>query len=37
MPLLLIVLIIGVFAYAWFAGRHSTLTRSCLWRLSRCP
>ncbi len=32
MPLLLLVLLIGVFAYAWFARRGSTLTRACLWR-----
>ncbi|TXI04860.1 MAG: hypothetical protein E6Q73_02640 [Pseudorhodobacter sp.] len=32
MPVLLVILVIGVFAYAWFARRGSTLTRNCLWR-----
>jgi hypothetical protein len=32
MPLLLLTLLIGVFAYAWFVRRGATLTRACLWR-----
>lgn len=35
MPLLLVILVIGVFAYAWFARRNSTLTRACRWRQER--
>lgn len=35
MPLLLLALGIGVFAYLWFARRGSTLTRLCRWRLDR--
>lgn len=35
MPLLLLVLVIGVLAYAWLSRRNSTLTRACLWRQER--
>ncbi|MFC3180856.1 hypothetical protein [Cypionkella sinensis] len=35
MPLLLLVLVVSVFVYAWFARRNSTLTRDCRWRLDR--
>lgn len=35
MVLLLPLLVVGVFAYAWFARRGSTLTRDCLWRQDR--
>lgn len=35
MPILLLLLLIGVFAYAWFARHHSTLTRACMWREER--
>lgn len=35
MPLLLILLAVGVFAYLWWARRGSTLTRTCRWRLDR--
>ncbi|MES2432691.1 MAG: hypothetical protein V4586_02570 [Pseudomonadota bacterium] len=35
MPLLLLVLVVAVFVYAWLARRNSTLTRSCRWRLDR--
>jgi rubrerythrin len=34
-PLLLLLLVVGVFAYAWAARRNSTLTRACLWRQER--
>ncbi len=35
MPLLLVLLVIGVFAFAWVVRRNSTLTRACRWRLDR--
>lgn len=35
MVLLLPLLLVGVFAYMWFARRGSTLTRDCLWRMDR--
>ncbi|MGB5871992.1 MAG: hypothetical protein WBH04_17515 [Albidovulum sp.] len=35
MPVLLILLLISVFAYLWFARRGTTLTRACRWRLDR--
>ena len=35
MPLLLLVLVVAVFVYAWLARRNSTLTRNCRWRLDR--
>ena len=35
MPLLLLVLVVSVFVYAWLARRNSSLTRSCRWRLDR--
>ena len=35
MPLLLLVLVVAVFIYAWLARRNSTLTRNCRWRLDR--
>jgi hypothetical protein len=35
MPLLLLLLAVSVFAYAWVARRNSTLTRACKWRLDR--
>ncbi len=35
MPLLLLVLVVSVFVYAWLARRNSTLTRNCRWRLDR--
>lgn len=35
MPVLLIILLVAVFAYAWAARRGSTLTRACRWRLDR--
>lgn len=35
MPLLLILLLIGVFLYLWIDRRGSTLTRACRWRLDR--
>ena len=35
MPLLLILLAIGVFVYAWWSRRGKTLTRDCRWRLDR--
>ncbi|MDP2048334.1 MAG: hypothetical protein Q8K33_05535 [Cypionkella sp.] len=35
MPLLLLVLLVSVFVYAWAARRNSTLTRDCRWRLDR--
>lgn len=33
MPALLILLVVAVLAWKWFARRGSTLTRSCRWRL----
>lgn len=35
MPVLVLILILGVFAYLWFARRGSTLTRACRWRQDR--
>ncbi|MBS0564798.1 MAG: hypothetical protein JSR87_10080 [Proteobacteria bacterium] len=35
MPLLLLVLVVGVFAYAWLARRGTRLTRDCRWREDR--
>ncbi|MFO1174266.1 MAG: hypothetical protein U1E48_03540 [Paracoccaceae bacterium] len=35
MPLLLLVLLVGVFTYMWFARRGRTLTRDCRWREDR--
>lgn len=35
MPVLLLILLVAVFAYAWVARRGSTLTRACRWRLDR--
>lgn len=35
MPILIPLLLIGVFAVLWFSRRRSTLTRSCRWRLDR--
>jgi tRNA(Ile2) C34 agmatinyltransferase TiaS len=35
MPLLLIVGLIAVFVYLWFARRNSTLGPECRWRLDR--
>lgn len=35
MVLLLPLLLVGVFAYMWFARRGSTLTRECRWRQDR--
>ena len=35
MPLLLLLLGISVFGYAWISRRNSSLTRACKWRLDR--
>lgn len=35
MPILLVVLLIAVLAFAWVSRRGSTLTRSCRWRQDR--
>jgi hypothetical protein len=35
MPILLLILGIGVFAYLWVVRRNSTLTRHCKWRLRK--
>jgi hypothetical protein len=35
MPVLLLILVVSVFAYAWVARRGSTLTKACRWRLDR--
>jgi uncharacterized iron-regulated membrane protein len=35
MPILLLLLGVSVFAYAWLSRRNSTLTRACKWRLDR--
>lgn len=35
MPLLLLVLLMGVLAYAWVIRRTSSLTRVCRWRQER--
>ena len=35
MPILLILLAAGVFAYLWWTRRGTTLTRNCRWRLDR--
>lgn len=34
-PILIPLLLIGVFAVLWFARRGATLTRVCRWRLDR--
>lgn len=34
-PILIPLLLIGVFAVLWFTRRGSTLTRVCRWRLGR--
>jgi len=35
MPILLLILLIGVFLYLWIDRRGATLTRACRWRLDR--
>lgn len=35
MPILVLLLLAGVFLYLWLSRRGSTLTRHCLWRLDR--
>lgn len=35
MPILLLILLVGVFLYLWIDRRGSTLTRTCRWRLDR--
>lgn len=35
MPILVLLLLVGVFLYLWLSRRGSTLTRQCLWRLDR--
>ncbi|MEY4984200.1 MAG: hypothetical protein RIR62_2466 [Pseudomonadota bacterium] len=35
MPVLVILLILSVLIYLWFARRGSTLTRHCRWRQDR--
>ena len=35
MPVLVLLLLVGVFAYLWFARRGSTLGRECRWRMDR--
>lgn len=35
MPILIPLLLIGVFAVLWFTRRGATLTRVCRWRLDR--
>jgi hypothetical protein len=34
-PVLVIVLLLGVFGYLWWQRRTSTLTRLCAWRQER--
>lgn len=31
MPILLLILLVGVFAYLWWQRRTTTLTRDCRW------
>lgn len=35
MPILVLILLIAVFAYLYFAKRGSTLTPDCRWRMDR--
>ena len=35
MPILVLVLVLSVLLYLWFARRGSTLTRQCRWRQDR--
>ncbi|OYU16607.1 MAG: hypothetical protein CFE34_20145, partial [Rhodobacteraceae bacterium PARR1] len=35
MPILVLLLLIGVFLFLWLSRRGSTLTRQCRWRLDR--
>ena len=35
MPILVLLLLLGVFLYLWLSRRGSTLTRHCRWRLDR--
>ena len=37
MPVLLLILLLGVFLYAWLSRRGSSLTRSCRWRRTVGP
>lgn len=35
MPILILILVAGVFLYLWLSRRTSTLTRACRWRMDR--